>query len=315
MFKYLLISCVFFVLTTNTFAQSSFSGNESYWERNYVLFEHINDVDFLLNTNGGSSNDIAFTSSFLLKGFINQVETKNRLISFGISTDLFTEREGSYRFDEEGRYYIGELFNEISTAEFALVKFLNHKWAIQWGGGIGLLNKKKPITGLALWAQGGSDGAGGFHKILHNLGSVNHGQINISRDYLSPFLFINPAISRFYQLKSSEDKLPHTYVTEFGANLCTNFDALWLFWENDMNVHLLQFPVFKTIFDFQLLAQGNFKWHTDGICLDAGLGAELSVGRFGVGYKATKLFGEANVRWVDYVDEETMFSIFLKVKI
>ena len=138
MYKIVLKSIVFVIVillfASSCFSQSSLNGNESYFEKNHILVQHMNDIDLLFS---GNSNDVAFTSSFLLKAFFNQKAEKKRLLSFGIRTDLYTKREYSQRFDENGRYYRGESFTEISVAEFSWVKFLTKNLSIQLSGGPG----------------------------------------------------------------------------------------------------------------------------------------------------------------------------------
>lgn len=299
-----------FIISTS-FAQSNLNGNESYFENDYLLIQHINDINLLIP--GSGSDDRAFTNSFMLKAFFNQKEHKNRLLSVGIRSDLYTRYAGNHHFDEDNRYFPYEYFTEISSIEFSLVKFSKKNFAFQWAGGVGMLNKEKPITGLALWIQGGNDGAGGFHKLLHDLGK-QHGQINVPRDKMSPFVYVSPAIGYLAKYFHGNKMLPSTFMSEIGVNLCSNFDANWLYLENDLRFHLLQFPLSERPFLFDIIGAGDFRLHRAGTKLDARLGAEISWGRVAFGYELTKQYGEENVDWVDFVDDDDLYRIYFKVR-
>lgn len=309
--KSIVFIIVVLLFAKTCFSQSSLNGNESYFEKNFFLVQHINDLNLLFP---GNSNDVAFTSSFLLKAFINQKADKQRLLSFGVRSDLYTKRQYSQRFDENGRYYRGESFTEISTAEFSWVKFLGKNVAVQLSGGPGILNKKKPITGLALWIQGGSDGIGGIHKIINKL-SKQHGQIIEGRDTLSAFLSFNPAISTYLNIFPKSGYTPHTLVSELGVNLNTELAGNWIFFENDLTVHLFRFPLTKRLFSIDLTGAGDFRLHRSGLKTDARVGTEISWGRVTFGYELTKQFGKENIDWVDYYDDDDLYWIYFKIRL
>ncbi len=304
---------IIILFSFNVFPQSSLNGNESIYESNYFQVQHINDVNFL--TQSRKTNDNGFTGSFLLKLFLNQNNSRNRLISIGFRTDLFTEEAGE-TFYENGRDILPEYFTEISALDFSVVKFFsNNRWAFQMSSGVGLLNKKESIPGLGLWIQGGSDGRGGMHKLFDKING-NSGQSNISRDELSAFVYFSPAISHFFYVPVKSQKIPHMLVTELGVNLCTNFDALWIYWENNGRLHLFQKTVFGTIpIRFDLLGNGDFQFHKNGIKLNARIGAEMSFGKIAIGYEKTKQYGKANVAWIDFTDKEDLFRLFVKIKL
>lgn len=309
--KTAILILLFVVFAIRSYSQSSLNGNESYFERDYFLVQHMNDLNLLIP--GSDSDDRAFTNSFMLKAFFNRKEQKNRLLSVGIRSDLYTKFAGEHSFDENNRYFPSEYFTEISTVEFSLVKFLNKNFAMQWAGGLGILNKEKPITGLALWMQGGKDGAGGFHKLLHDLGK-QHGQINVPRDKMSPFIYITPAVSFFVNHFPGNKVLPNTLVSELGVNLCSNFDANWVYLENDICIHVLQFPLSERTFLLDITGAGDFRLHRVGLKLDARLGAEISWGRVAFGYELTKQYGDENVDWVDFVDDDNLYRVYFKVR-
>ncbi|WP_163323285.1 DUF3016 domain-containing protein [Draconibacterium mangrovi] len=307
-----IVFIIVILLFANTcFSQSSLNGNESYFEKSHILVQHINDIDLLFS---GKSNDVAFTSSFLVKAFFNQKTEKQRLLSFGIRTDLYTKRQYSQRFDENGRYYRGESFTEISTAEFSWVKFLTNNLAIQLSGGPGILNKKKPIPGLALWIQGGKDGAGGIHKIIDSFGK-QHGQIIEGRDVLTHFLYFNPAVIYYLNLFPKSGYTPHTLVSELGVNLCDEFAGNWIFFENDLNLHLFRFPLSKRLFSVDLTGAGDFRLHRAGLKTDIRLGTEISWGRITFGYELTNQYGKENIDWVDYYDNDDIYRIYFKIRL
>nr|WP_321357796.1 hypothetical protein [uncultured Draconibacterium sp.] len=309
--KSIVFIIVVLLFAKTCFSQSSLNGNESYFEKNFFLVQHINDLNLLFP---GNSNDVAFTSSFLLKAFINQKADKQRLLSFGVRSDLYTKRQYSQRFDENGRYYRGESFTEISTAEFSWVKFLGKNVAVQLSGGPGILNKKEPITGLALWIQGGSDGTGGIHKIIDSFGK-QHGQIIEGRDTLSAFLSFNPAISTYLNIFPKSGYTPHTLVSELGVNLNTELAGNWIFLENDLTVHLFRFPLTKRLFSVDLTGAGDFRLHRSGLKTDARVGTEISWGRVTFGYELTKQFGKENIDWVDYYDDDDLYRIYFKIRL
>ncbi|WP_157470818.1 hypothetical protein [Draconibacterium orientale] len=311
MLKSIVIIIVLLMFANTCFSQSSLNGNESYFEKSHILIQHINDIDLLFS---GKSNDVAFTSSFLIKAFINQKTEKKRLLSFGIRTDLYTQREYSQRFDENGRYYRGESFVEISAVEFSWVKFLSNNLAIQLSGGPGILNKKKPIPGLALWIQGGNDGAGGIHKIIDSFGK-QHGQIIEGRDVLTHFMYFNPAVSYYLNVFPKSGYTPHTLVSEIGVNLSDQFAGNWFFFENDLTLHLFRFPLSQRLFSFDLTGAGDFRLHRSGVKSDIRVGTAISWGRATFGYELTKQYGKANVEWVDYYDDDDLYRIYFRVRL
>ncbi|MCK3685223.1 hypothetical protein [Maribellus sp. YY47] len=303
---------VFVLLSAACWAQSSLNGNESYFENSFFEVEHMNDVDLLFPK---GSDDMAFTSSFLLKGFINQKESRNRLLSFGIRSDLYTKRVwDNYYFDYTGRLHVSEYFTEISTAEVSMVKFFKRNFGLQLAGGVGLLNKKKAIPGLALWIQGGSDGAGGFHKILDNMGK-QHGQINVGRDTLTAFVVFSPSVAYYLNVFTRQGRAPHTLVSEIGLNVCTKRNGNWAYFNNDLSLHMLRFQLLNRLFMMNLTGAGDFRLHRAGLKLDARIGTELSYGRVSFGYEITKQYGKENIDWVDYTDDENLYKLYLKVRL
>ena len=145
-------------MSVNSLSQSDLNGNETFYDPSYFQIQHYNDLNFILPNQ--KTNDNGFTGAFVYSLFLNQSEEKNRLINLGFQTDLYTKKTGE-RFYENGRLIVAELFTEISTFDIFVTRFIKEKqWAFQFGGGIGLINKKKAIPFGALWLQGGMDGKG-----------------------------------------------------------------------------------------------------------------------------------------------------------
>ena len=103
-------------------------------------------------------------------------------------------------------------------------------------------------------------------------------------------------------------------VSEIGLNICTNSDANWVYFENDLCVHLLQFPLSERTFLLDFIGAGDFRLHQAGLKFNARLGAELSWGRIALGYELTKQYGDENVNWVDFADADDLYRIYLKVR-
>lgn len=274
----------------------------------FVGIEMVNDFNPIFTTH---TNDEGYT---LGTNIYFRLKAKNSFdfMEGGLKSDLYTRYFRNDKYLSDNRTIIPQYFNEISYLNFYYRHFLEkYNLFLSLGGGAGVNNKEKALWGLPLYFQGGSDGRGGYHKIIPN----NNAEDNIPTGKIEPLFFFQPSIIKYFSVASDETLRSKPYLSlETGVRIGTTTVGSNAFFSLKSEIPVLQFYRNDlNLFRLSLILKNDLICHADGLLELPELGTEVKLLNLNIGFTSIFILGKQNVSVIRYADNETLMRGYIKV--
>jgi hypothetical protein len=292
-----------------------FSQEENYLSKyedvfgRYAKITLLNDANPVLNQ---TSRDYGHTLGVVAEYSFSKPENRT-FYEFAVESNLYTDRVNQGYYNNVGRKINPQYFTEISSFNFTLNRYLRDKRTfLNLKTYLGVYNRKKPIPGMALFLQGGSDGKGGYHGLLKD----NAGQDNIPTGKQSLLLFLEPSLKKYF-IGNIFTKNDNAFLKiHSGVKLGFPFEGMNAFININSELPVIQIVSKNTnIFKLTLTYQHELTLHRDGILYKPELGAEASLLFLTMGYTSNFYFGDRNISMVKYFDDDRMMRLYIKIKL
>ncbi len=303
-----------FIIVITVFTNTCFSQEGNYLLQNKDVFgkrlkiHMLNDCNPAINQ---LSNDTGHTLGCIYEfNFFNK--KKPFFYEIALESNLYTKDANIEYKDAEGRTISAQYFTEISSVNFTINKYLERKKIfIDLKTYLGIYNREKAIYGMTLYMQGGKDGKGGYHKLLDD----NPGQENIETGKLRPLIYIEPGIKKYF-IGKVVTKHDNAFIYfHAGTKLGYPFKGMSVFANAYGELPIMQLSYNKTnIFKVNFCYQHELALHTDGLMYIPEIGVELSALFLSLGYTSNFFYGKRNVSMTNYIDNEQIMRLYLKIK-
>lgn len=273
----------------------------------YTKITMLNDVNPILNQ---KSDDFGYTLGVIAYyRFIKP--DNNTFYEFALESHLYTKRASPGYINQDGRKIDPQYFTEISNFNFTVNKYVEKSnFFIDLKTYVGIYNKKKAIFGGALFLQGGWDGKGGYHALLKH----NPGEDNIATGGQSLLFYIEPGLKKYFIGKVFK-KFDNAFLV-IHANVKLGFPVQGMSASINVNSELpiLQFKSKEhNIFKLTFLYRHELSLHREGLSYIPELGIQASLFFFTLGYTSNFYFGHRNISMLNYLDDEKMMRLYIKI--
>jgi hypothetical protein len=310
-----LLNILVFIFLIIILQQPVFSQEEHYMAKYNDVFGKYAKISMLNDYNpviGQKSNDSGHTLG-VIGSYRFSKPKKNYFFEFAIESNLYTEYVNTSYINSEGREIDPQYFTEISSFNFAINRYFESKRIfIDLQTYIGIYNKEKPIPGMTLFLQGGPDGKGGYHSIINN----SPGQDNIPTGGQSILFYMEPGLKKYF-IGKVFDTHDNAFL-EIHANAKLGFPYEGMSANINVNSEMPLTQIISNnanIYKFTICYRHRLSLHKDGLCYIPEIGAQVSVLFLTFGYTSNYYFGKRNISMVNYIDDERMMRIYIKIKL
>ncbi len=283
-------------------------GNYTYINHSFCRVEMINDYNPIFTPR---TNDDGYT---LGMSVFTRIKNKNspNFFDLQLRSDLYTQYLWSNAYQLGSRSIIPQNFVEISYLNFQYQYYLkDYKCYLSLGGGFGINNKKTAIFPLSLYLQGGIDGKGGYHELIHN----NHGEDNVLTGGIEPLFFISPSVIKQFLIESENSTLNKPNIElQSGFRLGNYQIGNSVFFKTKVDIPLVQL-IYKqsNLLLLSLLIRNELSYTQDGISDLPEFGSELELSFLTVGFTSIFNLGKQNISTIKYADNETLMRLYLQI--